>query len=65
MLVPHSLQPLSGAARLPAFLSSSALFDVIAQFGNRTETQRALRQLCFDRPIRIERIRQCNTRDQQ
>jgi cysteine desulfuration protein SufE len=33
----------SCAARPSVFLSSSALFDVIAQFGNRTETQRSPR----------------------
>src|SRR5215469_4113285 len=52
---PRLPQPPSGAARLPHF--SSALFDVIAQFGDRTETERALRQPCFDRAIGIERIR--------
>src|SRR6516164_6225324 len=51
---PHSLRRLSGAARLPAFYLQALCPIVISQFGNRTETQRAFRQLCFDRPIRKE-----------
>src|SRR5689334_13089666 len=50
---PRLLRPLSEER----FLSSSALLDVIAQFGNRAETQRAFRQLRFDRSIRVERVR--------
>jgi hypothetical protein len=41
----------SNLAPVTAILISGAVFNVIAQFGDRTEAQRSLRQLSFDRSV--------------